>query len=78
MKKIGEQIKAIRNNKGLTQSFVAKQLGYKSPSMLSEIESGKKGLDANKVPLVAKILGVEIEELFFEENILDTRILEPA
>jgi transcriptional regulator with XRE-family HTH domain len=65
-KKIGENIKEIRERKGLTQAFVSKELGYKSPSMLSEIESGKKGLDAEKIPLLANILNVPINDLFFE------------
>jgi transcriptional regulator with XRE-family HTH domain len=64
-KKIGENIKEIREQKGLTQAFVSKELGYKSPSMLSEIESGKKGLDAEKIPLLANILNVPINDLFF-------------
>lgn len=62
--KLGINIKEIRNSKGLTQLYVSKKLGYKSTSMLSEIESGKKGLDAEKVPLLAEILGVSINELF--------------
>ncbi|WP_117161259.1 helix-turn-helix domain-containing protein [Paraliobacillus sp. X-1268] len=73
MCEIGEQIKRIRKEKGLTQSYVSKLLGYKSASMLSEIESGKKGLDATKIPLLAEILTVEINELFFVRNVLDKR-----
>lgn len=75
MKKVlGENIKIIREKKGLTQVFVSKELGYRSPSMLSEIESGKKGLDAEKIPLLAKVLNVPIEELFFAEKVLVMRI----
>ncbi|WP_018931331.1 helix-turn-helix domain-containing protein [Gracilibacillus lacisalsi] len=73
MRKIGTRIKEIRKSKGLTQAFVSKRLGYKSPSMLSEIESGKKGLDADKIPLVAGILNVDICELFFEDKIHEMR-----
>ncbi|MBE2941936.1 helix-turn-helix transcriptional regulator [Anoxybacillus flavithermus] len=72
-RKLGERIKEIRIQKGLTQSFVAKELGYKSPSMLSEIESGKKGIDAEKIPLLANILGVDINDIFFNEKIHDLR-----
>jgi transcriptional regulator with XRE-family HTH domain len=64
----GSQIKKIRIEKGLTQVYVSRKLGYKSASMLSEIESGKKGLDATKIPLLAKILGVEINQMFFIET----------
>lgn len=72
-KAIGKRIRKIRKEKGMTQVHLSKKLGYKSQSALSEIESGKKGLDADKVPLVAEILGVEISSLFFEENVLETR-----
>ncbi|MED0681435.1 helix-turn-helix transcriptional regulator [Aneurinibacillus thermoaerophilus] len=71
---IGKRIRKIRLEKGMTQVHLSKRLGYKSPSILSEIESGKKGFDADKVPLVAEILGVEVNALFFDEEILDSRI----
>jgi repressor LexA len=73
-KKLGEKIKEIREKKGLTQAYVSSKLGYKSSSMLSEIESGKKGLDAEKVPLLADILGVPIDKLFFDQKVHITRI----
>lgn len=72
-KQFGENIKEIREKKRLTQAFVSKELGYKSPSMLSEIESGKKGLDAEKIPLLASILNVPINELFFGINVHEMR-----
>lgn len=61
---IGKNIKKIREQKGLTQIFLAKELGYNSSSSISEIESGKKGLDAHQIPLLAKILNVNIEDIF--------------
>lgn len=67
-KLIGKNIKKYRNIKGFTQSYVSKKLGYKSSSILSEIESGKKGIDADKVPSVARILDVNIECLFEDEE----------
>lgn len=70
---VGKMIRKIRIEKGMTQVHLSKKLGYKSPSILSEIESGKKGVDADKVPLIAEILGVEVTALFFEEKILDSR-----
>lgn len=72
---IGNNIKVIREVKGLTQAYVSEKLGYKSSSMLSEIESGKKGLDAEKIPLLANILNVSIHEIFFGLNIHESRIL---
>jgi transcriptional regulator with XRE-family HTH domain len=67
LRKIGERIKHIRMEKGFTQSYVSKKLGYKSSSMLSEVESGKKGLDADKLPLLADILGVDIRDFFYKK-----------
>ncbi|MCY9003307.1 helix-turn-helix domain-containing protein [Peribacillus frigoritolerans] len=62
---LGIRIKELRIKQGLTQVDFAKRLGYKHPSIISEIESGKKGLSANKLPLVANVLGVDINSLFF-------------
>lgn len=71
---LGKNIKKIRETRGLTQAFVSKELGYKSPSMLSEIESGKKGLDAEKIPLLANILSVSVNQIFFGLNVHESRI----
>ncbi|PAD67298.1 transcriptional regulator [Bacillus sp. 7586-K] len=70
---LGFRIRQLRIEKGLTQTFVAKQLGYKHSSILSEIESGKKGISAEKLPIVANVLGVDVNSLFFEQNVLDSR-----
>ncbi|MEH7126002.1 helix-turn-helix transcriptional regulator [Bacillus sp. JJ1773] len=74
MKVLGTNIKEIREFRGLTQIYVSRELGYKSPSMLSEIESGKKGLDAEKIPQLAEILNVSINQIFFGINIHELRI----
>ncbi|MCY9140551.1 helix-turn-helix domain-containing protein [Peribacillus frigoritolerans] len=39
---LGIRIKELRIKQGLTQVDFAKRLGYKHPSIISEIESGKK------------------------------------
>ncbi|HHY72248.1 MAG TPA: helix-turn-helix transcriptional regulator [Bacillus bacterium] len=70
---IGKNIKKYRNIKGFTQAFVSKELGYKSSSTICEIENGKKGVDADNVPRIAKILCVNIENLFDDED--DNHIL---
>ncbi|OES45842.1 helix-turn-helix domain-containing protein [Domibacillus iocasae] len=71
--KLGKRVREIRISKGIKISHVAKKLGYKSSSMISEFERGKKGLDAEKIPLLAEILGVSIEELFFNYKNRDSR-----
>ncbi|GAB6254499.1 helix-turn-helix domain-containing protein [Peribacillus sp. N1] len=70
---LGIRIKELRIKQGLTQVDFAKRIGYKHPSIISEIESGKKGLSANKLPLVANVLGVDINSLFFTQVVHITR-----
>lgn len=62
--KFGYNLRRIRIDKGLTQKNVSERLGYESQSTLSEIEAGKKGLYADKIPLLADILQVDIEDLY--------------
>lgn len=66
--KIGQRAKRIRIEKGIKANHVCKKLGYKSPSSLTDIESGRRRLDADKIPLLAEALGVSVGELFFEEK----------
>jgi transcriptional regulator with XRE-family HTH domain len=66
---LGERIKELRLQKRLTQANFAKEIGYKHPSTISEIESGKKGISAEKIPEIAKVLGVDINSLFFEQKV---------
>ncbi|MGG3235378.1 helix-turn-helix transcriptional regulator [Priestia flexa] len=70
---LGARIKHLRLKKGLTQDTFAKKIGYKHASIISEIESGKKSIGTDKLPIVALVLEVDINALFFEENILETR-----
>ncbi|GAA0471725.1 helix-turn-helix transcriptional regulator [Alkalibacillus silvisoli] len=72
----GAKVKEIRIEKGLKQSYVSSEIGYKSPSMLSEIESGKKSLDVSKIPRLAEVLDVNIEQLFFDKNVHNSRTIE--
>lgn len=73
---LGIRIKKLRIQQGLTQVDFAKKLGYKHPSIISEIESGKKGLSADKLPLIADVLGVDINTLFFAKIVHESRISE--
>ncbi|MEC0715401.1 helix-turn-helix transcriptional regulator [Bacillus licheniformis] len=63
---LGLRIKELRKEKGLTQFYLASELGYKHSSIISEIEAGKKKLSAEKLPIIARVLGVEINALFFD------------
>lgn len=70
---LGKRAREIRIKKGIKQSYVAEKLGYKSPSSLNDIEKGRRNMKANQVPLLAEILGVEVQELFFDNEVRDSR-----
>jgi transcriptional regulator with XRE-family HTH domain len=71
---LGSRIKQLRLKKGMTQDAFARKIGYRHAGIISEIESGKKKLSSDKLPIVANVLGVDINALFFEEKVLDSRI----
>lgn len=73
-KQIGLNIKTIRKSKGISQSLVSKKLGYKSSSSLCEIESGKKGIDVEKLPTLCKVLDCSLNQIFFGSEVHDMRI----
>jgi len=56
-------LKTLRKNAGLTQTELAEQLGVSQVTIV-HYEQGKKKPEMDKVPKLAKILGVSIEELF--------------
>ncbi|GGJ67757.1 helix-turn-helix domain-containing protein [Virgibacillus salexigens] len=64
---LGFRIRQLRKEKGLTQSFVAKQLGYKHSSIISEVESGKKGISAENLSILAKVLEVDVNAFYYCE-----------
>lgn len=72
---LGERIRKIRLEKGITLTYVSKKLGYKTSSALAGIENGKHGLDAEKMPILLNALGITYDELFFDEKEGETRSL---
>ncbi|MDF1510532.1 helix-turn-helix transcriptional regulator [Robertmurraya sp. DFI.2.37] len=63
-------LKQLRESKGITQTFIAKKLGYESVSSYSMIEKGKrKKIDVYTAKKIADILGVKMEDLFFENEL---------
>lgn len=58
------KIQALRKQRGFTQKDVAVALGYESAAAWCRIESGVRNLKANKIPILAELLGVEISELY--------------
>lgn len=60
-------IKKLIKNKGLKQSFVAKQAGFNSQSF-SDILNGRKLLRVEHLPELADALEVEIEDFFRKKS----------
>lgn len=62
-KKLGENLKRIRTDKGISQSDIAKSLGV-SRGFVSNIENGKRNPTLATISRLAKAISVPTEELF--------------
>lgn len=56
-------VKKLRESLGLTQSEVAKAVGV-STQLISNIERGKSGIPAKRVPKYAEVLKVSAAKIF--------------
>lgn len=65
---IRSKLRNLRKQKGISQTFISKALGYKHPSGYSNIENGRTDFRLEQAKVVAEILGVNVEELI-EENV---------
>jgi len=65
--KLHERIRNYRKSKGVSQTFIAKELNI-SVSGYSMKESGKRPINTDELQIIAKSLGVSAS-VFFEENI---------
>ena len=65
-KKIGENVKKIRKEKGLSQLDLAHLIGHKSVSIISlaEIYHKKQHFNINHLVKISEVLNIDICELF--------------
>jgi transcriptional regulator with XRE-family HTH domain len=63
---IGENIRQIRTDAGLTQTEVAERAGI-SQAYLSQIESDLRSMDVKAADKLASALGVTLNDLMREE-----------
>ncbi len=56
MAKIGENIRRLREERGLTQEELATRMGYKSKSTINKIELGVNDIPQNKIAKFAECL----------------------
>lgn len=63
MLKLYENIKRLREEKGLSQEALAKLTGYTDRSSIAKIEKGQVDLQQSKIELFAKALGTTSKDL---------------
>lgn len=70
MSRVGETVKSIRNNIGMSQKQLAKKLGV-AESFINEIETGRKVINQSLIDRLSKVLGKDINDISmsFEEQV---------
>lgn len=64
MSKLGEKIKQIRINEGLSQEAFAKELGYTSKSTINKIEKGINEISYDKLMLLIDKYNLTLDQIF--------------
>jgi transcriptional regulator with XRE-family HTH domain len=70
--KIGKELKAMRENVGLSQGQVAKELGFTSPQLLSNVERSVSRPPISALKKMAKLYIVDlnyIKQLVYESSV---------
>ncbi len=68
-KEIGRKIQAARDDKGMTQVDLARELGI-TQAALSNYELGKRRLYLHQIEQIARILGKKLDYFIAEEDTL--------
>ena len=63
-KKIGENVKKIRESKNITQLQLAEMIEHKSTTIISQGELGKKHFNIEHLHKISKALNVSLCEFF--------------
>ncbi|MFD3155511.1 S24 family peptidase [Haloimpatiens sp. FM7330] len=78
MSRVGDKIKTIRNQKGMSTKKFAKKLGV-SEKFINEVEMGKKIMNESLMDKASKVLGSDLNDLTMyheekeEENIMSEK-----
>lgn len=65
-----EKLRKLRLERGISQTFLSKALGYSYPSGYSNIEAGRNKLGYDQAVIIAKIFGVDVSDLEEEQLFL--------
>lgn len=72
-KKITTNLKRMREERGLKQNFVAKQLGI-TQNYYSQIENGHRPPQLEHLLKLRNLFGVSLDDIFFESEIANRDI----
>lgn len=61
--RISRRLKALREDRGLTQEALAQAMGFRHRQTLASIEASERSIKAEELARAAKMLGVELEVL---------------
>lgn len=75
-RKYGQNLRRLREAKGMSQEELAKALGYTNRSSINKIEIGRSSIPTEKIQLTAQVLGVSPLELFEGEDEVDNDNIE--
>ncbi|MEM2988488.1 MAG: helix-turn-helix transcriptional regulator, partial [Candidatus Bathyarchaeia archaeon] len=78
---LGDKLRQIRLERGISQEAVAAKLGQQTNSYVSMVELGRRRPSPEKLILWAEALGLsqeEIEDLVLEAKLEELGITEPA
>lgn len=67
-KKISNNLKALREERGVKQKFIAEQLGI-SANWYSQIENGHRPPQIEHLLKLRKIFNVTLDDIFFKDEI---------
>lgn len=63
---MGKALRLLRTEQDVTQSELARAIGFRNQANISHIESGLKGITRSKLVKAARYLGVRPEALVVE------------
>ncbi|MGR6546316.1 helix-turn-helix domain-containing protein [Paenibacillus tundrae] len=63
-----QKLRQLRLDRGISQSFISKKLGFSYPSGYSNIEAGRNRLNYDHAIIIANLLGVDVSELDEDAN----------
>ncbi len=69
---LGELLRTIRKENGLTQAEIANRLG-KPQSYISKYETGEKRLDLSEIRSIAQAIGIQLSEIVNRFEIIITQ-----